>query len=79
MFATPALRNFTLPSPASRRPKSGVDLMIAATAIVHGMTVVTADAGDFLRIHAAFPLPSLYEPFAKDWKLGGPEQRGGGI
>ena len=72
MFATPSLKNFVLPDMRSRRPKSGTDLMIAATAIVYGATVVTVNQGDFLRIHTEFGLPSLYEPFAMQWAIGPP-------
>jgi toxin FitB len=77
MFGTPSLKNFVLPDPKSRRPKSGVDLMLAATAIVHGTTLVTVNRDDFLRIHAEFPLPSLYEPFAMEWLVGGPKHKHG--
>jgi predicted nucleic acid-binding protein len=77
MFVTPSLKNFVMPDLRSKRPKSGVDLMLAATAIVHGTTVVTINKYDFLRIHEAFPLPSLYEPFSKEWLVGQPEHRHG--
>ena len=73
MFATPLLKNFVLPDIRSKRPKSGADLVIAATAIVHGATVVTVNQDDFLRIHTEFTLPSLYEPFAMQWAIGAPE------
>jgi toxin FitB len=72
MFVTPSLKNFVLPGPKSKRPKSGVDLMLAATAIVRGATIVTVNRDDFLRVHAEFPLPALYEPFAMEWLVGGP-------
>lgn len=71
MFATPALKDFLLPDPKSKRPKSGADLIIAATAIVHEATLVTVNRDDFLRIHVHFPLPSLYEPFVMEWLVGG--------
>jgi predicted nucleic acid-binding protein len=71
MFVTPSLKNFVLPDPKSNQPKSEVDLMVAATAIVHGATLVTMNRDVNLRIHAEFPLPSLYEPFAMEWLVGG--------
>ena len=64
MFTTPELKNFLYPDPDSKRPKSGADLIIAATAIVHEATVVTINRADYERIHAHFPLPGLYEPFS---------------
>ena len=73
MFVTPSLKNFVMPDARSKQPRSGADLVIAATAIVHGATVVTANKNDFLRIHTEFALPSLYEPFAMEWSVGGPE------
>jgi len=72
MFSTPSLKNFVMPDARSGRPKSGTDLVIAATAIVHGATVVTVDKHDFLRVHGEFALPSLYEPFAMEWSIGEP-------
>lgn len=72
MFARPSLKSFLIPDPRGRHPKSGADLILAATAIVHGATVVTADKGDFLRIHREFPLPALYEPFGMSWEIGAP-------
>jgi toxin FitB len=73
MFVTPPLKNFVLADPKSKQPKSGADLMLAATAIVRGATLVTVNRDDFLRIHTVFPLPSLYEPFAMEWLVGGPD------
>jgi toxin FitB len=69
MFVTAALKNFVLPDRSSKRPKSGADLILAATSIVHGATVVTANTEDFLRIHRKFPLPSIYHPFSGEWPL----------
>jgi predicted nucleic acid-binding protein len=77
MFVTPSLKNFLLPDPKSKRPKSGVDLMLAATVIVHGATLVTVNRDDYLRVHAEFPLPSLYEPFAMEWLVGGSQHEHG--
>lgn len=69
MFVTPSLMNFLLPDQRSQRPKSGADLVIAATAIAHGATIVTGNTADFLRIHALFPLPSLYDPLRNRWSI----------
>jgi predicted nucleic acid-binding protein len=78
MFVTPALKNFLMPDARSMKPKSGADLIIAATAIIHGATMVTINSADFLRIHERFPLPSLYDPFAGEWLIGGPPAAPGG-
>jgi toxin FitB len=72
MFVTPELKNFLMPDAKSMKPKSGADLILAATAIAQGATMVTISSGDFLRIHRIFPLPSLYDPFAAEWLVGGP-------
>lgn len=74
MFTAAPLKNFVLPDPRSRRPKSGVDLMIAATATVHDAALVTLNKHDFLSIHREFPIPSVYDPFAMEWLVGGPKQ-----
>jgi predicted nucleic acid-binding protein len=71
LFEAPALKNFLLPNPNSKTPKSGADLIIASTAIVHEATVVTVNAKHFLEIHGLFPLPSLYQPFSGEWLVGG--------
>ena len=74
MFVSPSLKNFVLPDPKSKRPKSGADLMLAATAITRGATLVTVNGNDFLRIHAEFPLSAIYEPFAMNWLVGGSDR-----
>ena len=73
MFANPALKNFVFPDPNSKRPKSGADLVIAATAIVCDATLVTLDKDDFLRVHAEIPIPSIYDPIAMEWPVGKPK------
>jgi predicted nucleic acid-binding protein len=50
MFVSPSLKNFLLPNPTNKTPKSGADLIVAATAIVHGAVVVSGNKGDFHRI-----------------------------
>jgi len=70
MFATPALRNFIVADPRTSKLKSGADLMIAATAIVHGAAVATNNAADFVAIHRHFPLPGVYKPFTDEWVVG---------
>lgn len=69
MFATPALKNFLFSTPASKQPKSGGDLVLAATAIIHGGTIVTNNARDFRAIHAHFPLGGVYLPFTDEWLI----------
>jgi predicted nucleic acid-binding protein len=71
MFETSALKNFLFPDPNSKTPKSGADLIIASTAIVHGASVITVNAKHFLDIHRLFPLPGLYQPFSGEWLVGG--------
>jgi hypothetical protein len=51
--------------------------VIAATAIVCDATLVTLDQDDFLHVHAEFPIPSLYQPFAMEWPVGGFEHTHG--
>lgn len=63
MWETPALRNFVVTAPAARHPAKPSDLMIAATAIVHGANVVTGNIRHFRQVHDKFPLPGLYDPF----------------
>lgn len=70
MFSTPALRNFVVPEARARRIKTGVDLTIAATAIVHQATVVTFNVGDFVRIDRHFPLPAVFDPGAQQFAVG---------
>lgn len=66
MYAAPPLRHFHIRDPNSNRLRTGEDLMIAATAITHGLTIVTFDVDDFLQIHRLFPLPGLLSP-ARGW------------
>lgn len=44
---------------------------------MHGVTLVTVNRDDILRIHAEFPLPSLYEPLAMEWPVGRSEHKQG--
>ncbi|MBL8710716.1 MAG: PIN domain-containing protein [Rhodospirillaceae bacterium] len=69
MFATPELKNFVLSPAGSRQPKSGGDLVLAASAIIHDAAIVTNNARDFLEIHALFRLPGLYLPFTDEWLI----------
>jgi hypothetical protein len=69
MFATPALRDFILPDPRMAKPKSGADLMIAATATVHAAAVATNNVADCAAIHRHFPLSGVYKPFTDEWVL----------
>jgi toxin FitB len=70
MWTTPSLDNFIRNDPRSKKRKSGGDLAIAACAIARGMTVVTDNVGDFLEIHAAFPLSGLYAAFEGAFHVG---------
>ena len=70
MWATPALNNFIVNDPRSRKVKSGADLAIASTAIARGMVVVTGNVDDFLTINTAFRLAGLFDPFTAHWAFG---------
>jgi toxin FitB len=69
MWAAPALRDFLASDPRSRKVKNGADLAIAATSIAREMVVVTRNIADLLRIHAAFPLHGLFNPFDAIWAV----------
>lgn len=69
MYAAPRLRHFHVPQPNSNKLKTGEDLLIAATAITHQLTIVSYDTDDFLQIHRLFPLPGLFSP-ADGWQVG---------
>ena len=69
MYDQPALRNFLFTAPASKRPKTGADLAIAAIAIAAGAVVVSANERDFLAIHRHFPLPALFNPMENRWPV----------
>ena len=67
MFSDPCMRNFIYPDPKSKKPKVGVDLIVAATAIVLDRSVVTYNIADFSRIHVKYPLPGLFQPCRSEW------------
>lgn len=69
LFVAPALRNFLWPEPRSPKPKLGIDLIVAATAIVHRGPVVTFNVADYRQIHPHFPLPGLYNPGRDEWVI----------
>ena len=70
MFEASALRNFVLTDRQARAQATGADLAIAAIAIVADATVATGNVRHFLQIHASFPLPGLFDPFAQTWHVG---------
>lgn len=72
MHETPALRHFLTSPQGSRNAKTGADLAIASIAIVHGAVLATGNAGDFLEIHAHYPLPGLYDPLKETWHVASP-------
>jgi len=69
MFADPAMKTFVFPDARSKQPKSGVDLILAATAIQHGLVVATGNVQHFRRIHARYELPGLYNPLLDEWAV----------
>jgi predicted nucleic acid-binding protein len=73
MNETPALRNFLMQDPATKKTKTGTDLAIASIAIAHNAVVVTGNGDDFLIIHRHFRLPGLYDPFNGKWLIEPPD------
>jgi toxin FitB len=69
MFADPAMKSFVFPDARSKWPQSGADLILAATAIQHGMVVATGNVAHFRRIHARYRLPGLYNPLLDVWAI----------
>ncbi len=69
MFSTPRLKNFLWPSPNSTKPKFGIDLIVAATAIVFDGAVVTFNVKDYQAVHKHFPLPGLFNPKDGEWVI----------
>ncbi|HUB15400.1 MAG TPA: hypothetical protein VMB34_25850 [Acetobacteraceae bacterium] len=69
MYMTPRLRSFVITDPTARKPASGADLAIAAIATTEGAVVATAGIDHFLRIHAEFPLPGLFNPVSGEWHV----------
>lgn len=78
MSETPALRNFLVHDPGTRKTKTGADLAIASIAIAHNAVVATGNGGDFLLINQHFPLPGLYDPFQGRWLVEPPDSAAGG-
>ena len=69
MFADPALKSFVFPDARSKQPKSGADLILAATAIQYGLVVATGNTEHFRRIHTRYKLPGLYNPLLDKWTI----------
>ncbi|MER0240073.1 PIN domain-containing protein [Fulvimarina sp. MAC8] len=69
MHATPALKNFVLAHPGSKKQATGEDLTIAATAIAAGAVIVTSNVRDFMEIDRYFRLPGLIEPNSGEWVI----------
>ncbi len=62
MFTNRALKNFVFPGPGSKRPKSGGDLVLAATSIVTELRIVSLNVRDFSVIAGHIPqMPPLAE------------------
>ncbi|MFV3129837.1 PIN domain-containing protein [Niveispirillum sp. KHB5.9] len=69
LFAIPALRDFFTPHPGSTKMKVGVDLVIAAVALVHDAAIVTFNVRDYQRIHALHPLPGVMHAGTGEWAV----------
>jgi predicted nucleic acid-binding protein len=65
MVMTPSLKNLWLPHGEKRHQQPGQDLVIAATAITLGCTVVTANVKDFAKIGEVYPLRGVFNPFQR--------------
>lgn len=63
MVMTPSLKWLWLPAERKGAQHPGQDLAIAATAIVLGAHIATANVKDFVRISEVFPLPGIVNPF----------------
>jgi predicted nucleic acid-binding protein len=69
MFADPAMKSFVLPDARSKQPRSGADLILAATAIHRGLVVATGNVEHFRRIHVRYRLPGVYNPLLGAWAV----------
>ena len=69
MYETPALRNFVVFDSRARTQATGAELSIAAIAISVGGVVTTINVTHFLQVHAAFPLPGLFDPMHRRWHV----------
>lgn len=69
MTSAPALRDLWVPDSKAKRPKPGQDLAIAATAIAYDIPIATRNLKDFVRIDRQFPLPGLFDPVTREWKI----------
>jgi len=69
MYETAALRHFIITNPQAKDQATGADLAIAAIAITANATVATNNVRHFLQIHAAFPLPGLFDPLDQTWHV----------
>jgi len=69
MHETPALRHFLVQDPRQKRTRTPADLVIAAMATAAGAVLTTGNVTHFQQIHALFPLPGLYNPFADAWAI----------
>jgi predicted nucleic acid-binding protein len=73
MNETPALWNFLVQDPETKKTKTGADLAIASIAIAHHAVVATGNGSDFLVINRHFHLPGLYDPFHGKWLIEPPD------
>jgi len=81
MAACPPLRNmFETPSRTNRKGERikgdkiriGVDAMVAAMSIAHGIPVASMNTKDFLHINRYFAIPGLYDPRWDRWAIDPP-------
>ena len=69
MYEMPALRNFVMFDPTAKTQSAGADLAIAAIVISVGGVVATINVTHFRQVHAAFPLPGLFDPTNRRWHV----------
>lgn len=69
LFAIPALRDFFTPRPETTRMIMGVDLVVAAVALVHDAAIVSFNTRDYQHIHALHPLPGVLHAGTGEWAV----------
>lgn len=69
LSAIPALGNFVIPDPRSKRITSCEKLSIAAAAISAGAAIATVNRAQYAEIARCFPLPGIFYPDTGDWDV----------
>lgn len=61
------LKHLWCPSPSTRRPGLGMDVLIAAQSIASGIPLATLNDKHFRLIDQYFPLPGIFNPSCDVW------------